>query len=111
MTQQIANADFSHILKDCQFCGDPSCIGNQTGLISKALQDTLSSEGHLPNSNADTPSTNFWTAAQTSSCDGINTLPAPACVTIRPKVDGKERKPDQQLVRPTSETQKTQRVT
>jgi len=111
VTQQITNADFSHILKDCQFFGDPCCIAGQTGLVSKALQDALISEGHMPTSNAETPSTNFWTAAQTSSCDGINTLPAPARVTIRPKVDGKEQKPDQQLVRPMSKTQKAKRVT
>lgn len=56
---QITNADFSHILKDCQFFGDPSCVAGQTGLVSKALQDELISEGHLSTSNADTPSTNF----------------------------------------------------
>lgn len=98
MTQQITNADFSHILKDYQFFGDPACIASQNGLVTKALQDAHISEGHLPTSNAETPSTNFWTAAQTGCCDGINTLPAPARVTIRPKVDGKERKLDQQLV-------------
>lgn len=56
---QITNADFPHILKDCQFFGDSSCIAGPTGLVFKALQDAFISEGHLFISIADTPSTDF----------------------------------------------------
>ena len=107
---QITNADFSHILKDCQFFGDPSCTASQTGLVSKALQD-LSVRGTCPFPMLIHPQPNFWTAAHTRCCDSINTLPAPACIMIRQKVDHKDRNPDQQPVRPMSETHKAERAT
>ena len=107
---QITNADFSHILKDCQFFGDPSCTVGQTGLVSKALQD-LFVRGTCPFPMLIHPQANFWTAAHISSCGSVNTLPAPACVMIKPKVDDKDRNPDQQPVRPVSETHKAEHAT